>query len=61
MNNEYRNKVLEYFNGDHFKTDLWFSAKNSALGGISPNDMIKIGREEVLNNFIDNCLAGNFS
>ena len=40
--------VLEYFDGDKDKSDLWFNAKNPTLGGASPNEMIKTGRYPAL-------------
>jgi hypothetical protein len=55
---EYFNKVKKYFNGDAAKTWLWFKTNNPALGGISPLDMIKCGRENKLKLFIDSQLAG---
>lgn len=57
---EMRIKILKFFNGNVDKAILWFETANPGLGNISPNDMIKIGREEKLNKFIDNCLEGNF-
>ena len=51
--------IAEYFNGDPQKTALWFQIKNPALGGISPRDMIRFGRYQKLEKFIQNALAGN--
>ncbi|MFI5206010.1 MAG: hypothetical protein ACHQVK_03640 [Candidatus Paceibacterales bacterium] len=51
--------VAGYFNGDVKKTALWFGIKNPALGGISPRDMIRIGRYQKLEKFIRNALEGN--
>lgn len=51
--------VAGYFNGDSQKTALWFQIKNPALGGISPRDMIRFGRYQKLEKFIQNALAGN--
>ena len=41
----------EYF-GDLERTILWFHAPNALLGGISPRDMIRIGRFKKLLRFI---------
>lgn len=49
---EIRNLVLEFFKGDQKKTDLWFSSDNPLLGGISPDNMIKVGRIERLADFV---------
>ena len=43
--------VYNYFK-DKDKTILWFSAPNHELGGISPRDMIKVGRCKKLLKFI---------
>ena len=51
--------VAGYFDGDVQKTTLWFQVKNPALGGISPRDMIRFGRYQKLEKFIQNALAGN--
>lgn len=51
--------VAGYFNGDVQKTTLWFQVKNPALGGISPRDMIRLGRYQKLEKFVQNALAGN--
>jgi len=50
--------MAEYFHGNAQKTALWFQAKNPALGGISPRDMIRYGRYKKLELFIRNALAG---
>lgn len=36
------------------KVDLWFSTKNPALGGMSPNEMIKRGYMNGLTKFVEN-------
>lgn len=43
--------VAEFFE-DEGKTLLWFSTPNPMLGGLRPNDMIKIGRFNKLHKFI---------
>src|SRR5262249_2896555 len=50
--------VSQYFN-DFDRTILWFTVPNPALGGISPRDMIRIGRFKKLYNFIYNALNEN--
>ncbi len=50
--------IASYFDGDIKKTSLWFRLKNPALGGISPRDMIRFGRFNKLEKFINNALAG---
>ncbi len=37
---------------------LTFQVKNPALGGISPRDMIRFGRYQKLEKFVQNALAG---
>ena len=54
----YFDKVKKYFGGDTEKTWAWFKARNPSLGGVSPLDMIKVGREKKLMLVIDNWLAG---
>lgn len=44
--------VAEYFNGDSAKTSLWFNTINPMLGGITPRDMIRLGRYEKLLKFV---------
>lgn len=56
---EYYNKVLEFFEGDKEKTDIWFESPNPLLGYHSPNLMIRIGREDKVKKFIDNALDEN--
>jgi hypothetical protein len=46
------NLVAAYFDGDAYKTALWFSTKNPGLGNISPRDMIRLNRHNNLRNFI---------
>ena len=52
-------QVAGYFKGDAQKTFLWFSLPNTLLGGISPIEMIKLGRYKKLYHFVQNALAGN--
>lgn len=44
--------VAEYFEGDQRKTALWFKTSNPLLGGVSPRDMIRLGRYKRLMRFI---------
>lgn len=40
--------VLAFFDGDDAKATLWYATPNPLLGGISPNDMLKTGRDRNL-------------
>lgn len=51
-------KILNYFNGDHDKTKIWFKTPNPGLGNICPLVMIGLGRTEKLVKFIDDRLNG---
>jgi len=51
--------VSGFFKGNEARTYNWFRNKNPLLGGVSPADMILLGREEKLLKFIKNSLAGN--
>lgn len=51
------NLVAHFFNGDAQKTILWFTIPNPLLGGITPRDMIRIGRFQRLYQFIMDALA----
>ncbi len=46
------NLVGGYFDGDVYRTALWFSTKNPGLGNISPRNMIRMNRHNNLRNFI---------
>lgn len=52
------NFVESYFH-DLNKTILWFQVPNPQLGGISPRDMIRLGRYEKLRKFIQTALKEN--
>lgn len=57
---EAKRLVLGFFNGDEHKTRLWFETPNPLLGGeITPNTMIRVGREERLLSFIQTSLQEN--
>jgi len=53
--NEYHQKVERILG--YTKGVLWFETPNPLLGGITPLDMIKMGRHEKLFKFIDNQIA----
>lgn len=44
--------VGEFFDGNAIKTMTWLKMPNPMLGGISPRDMIKLGRSDKLIHFI---------
>lgn len=52
----YFHKMRDYFDGDTKKTWDWFKTPNPILGGVTPIEMIKIGRGEKLKKVIDNAL-----
>jgi antitoxin Xre/MbcA/ParS-like protein len=52
-------KLLLGFFGDPGKVSLWMSSPNPLLGNVSPEDMIRIGREEKLLRFVENQLREN--
>lgn len=58
MDNKLYTLVYEFFK-NHEKTMIWFSAPNPLLGGISPNQMIEIGKEDRLSSFVKNVLDEN--
>lgn len=52
------NLVGSYFK-DENKTMLWFQIPNPQLGGMSPRDMIRVGRFKKLLRFVQTALDGN--
>jgi len=52
-------KAIKFFDGDSMKTLEWYMSKNPGLGVVSPNEMIRMGREEKLEKWIDEQLAMN--
>lgn len=52
------NLVAGYFK-DEKKTLLWFCMPNPLLGGMSPKDMMRVGRFKKLLNFIQTALDEN--
>lgn len=59
MKHETFQLVLEFFGNDKKKAYNWFQTINSSLGCVRPVDMIKLGREKKLVDFIESSLAGN--
>ena len=53
------NLVAGYFKADEVKTIQWFTTPNPFLGGISPRDMIKLGRYNKLLKFVVNAMEEN--
>lgn len=51
--------VKEFFDGDVEKAELWFMTKNPLLGGMTPQGMISVCREDKLLAFILSQLAEN--
>ena len=51
--------VLEFFEGNEKKRDLWFDTPNPMLGRVSPYEMITLWREEKLLKWIKTSLEEN--
>lgn len=51
--------IITTFFGDPEKAELWMNTPNPLLGDISPDLMIKIGREDKLMKFIENAINEN--
>ena len=51
--------IWQYFDYDTHKCNLWLKTKNPAIGGITPEEMIKNGRADKLLLFIKNAIDGN--
>ena len=51
--------LVEGFFNNQDKTLLWFTIPNPLLGGMSPRDMIRVGRFRKLLNFIQTALDEN--
>lgn len=51
--------VVEFFEGNEEKAELWFKTQNPLLGGISPEKMIVLGRRDRLLRFVRDQLAEN--
>jgi hypothetical protein len=52
------NLVAAFFRNQQ-RTLLWFQTTNPLLGGLSPRDMIRLGRFQKLFKFINTALAEN--
>jgi hypothetical protein len=52
-------EILTFFHNDMKKTLIWFYTANPMLGGISPAEMIMLGREEKLIKAIKSAMEGN--
>ena len=51
--------VAQNFRGDALKTALWFGTANPLLRGLSPRDMIRVGRYQKLRRFVMEALDEN--
>lgn len=51
--------VLEFFGSDEVKTNKWWRTNNTLLGNNTPINMIVIGRQDKLNEFISKSLDEN--
>lgn len=56
---ECRELVLESFDGDTVKTDIWFYTKNPHLGHIAPVELIHRGLGDKVMAFITNAIEEN--
>ena len=45
-------KLVNEFFGSDKKAELWMTSANPLLGGVSPEDMIRMGRSERLLKFV---------
>ena len=53
--------LMKFFNDDRNKIDMWLLLSNELLGGCSPNDMIRFGREDKLIEFVQKVMIdGNY-
>lgn len=53
-------RLKRYFNGDTKKVWEFMKAKNPHLGGVSPLEMIRAGREKKLIDFINSYIGENY-
>lgn len=51
--------VWQFFKKDYIKTLAWFVTKNPMLGNVSPAQLVLMGREHILRQFIRDSLAAN--
>jgi hypothetical protein len=61
IDNDYYEKIYKFFNQDSKKTLIWLNTVNPQLDNLSPNEMIRLNREEKLYKFIDTSLKDNES
>jgi uncharacterized protein (DUF2384 family) len=47
-----KEQILDFFDGNEDKANAWWSLPNPLLGGISPTEMITMGRVEKLAKFV---------
>lgn len=59
MKDELAALILEFFDGDEVKTNLWFATRNPLLGEISPTQMIQAGRYDRLLQWAKGQIAEN--
>jgi hypothetical protein len=57
--NEILGHLLKFFDDDFDKVSLWFRLPNPSLGGLVPNDLIRLGRIEKLAQFVRNAMDEN--
>lgn len=55
----YFDKIKDFFNGDTAKCWEWWKTPNPAFGMSTPLNMIRIGRQEKVKQFIDNAIDEN--
>lgn len=51
--------VMGFFDGDYIKTETWFNTANPMFGGVSPDMMIRLGRDEKLYDLVKQALDEN--
>lgn len=61
INQQYFDKVKKHFFGDEKKAWDWFKSRHPSFGMFSPIDMLKLGKESKVKNFIDQSLERNKS
>ena len=53
------NTIADYFKGEPEKAIIWFKVPNPMLGGMTPRDMIRVGRYKKLMSFINSAIEEN--
>jgi len=56
---EIHKMVFDFFEKDQTKIDLWFKSKNPLLGGVTPRQMIILGKVEKLLRIFKDAREGN--